>query len=435
MEYLDYIVLALLAVLVVLNIVILVTNSRNKNLADKFDDLENDVKDYMDRTQRDTVDAVTRQLELSSKASRETQIALSTAESERFTMFSHATNDSLDTLRKTVSEMTNSLDGRMTAFQKQTTAQMETIRQSTEKRMADMQASNEKKLEEMRRTVDEKLQKTLEERISQSFNLVNERLERVYKSLGEMQKVGAGVEDLKKVLSNVKTRGILGEVQLGAILEEILSPEQYETNIATKKGSADRVEFAVKLPGDGDAPVYLPIDAKFPLDAYANLMDAYDSGDNLAVLAASKELKNRIKGFAKDIRTKYIDVPNTTDFAIMFLPTEGLYAEVVRYGMVEELQKEKINIAGPTTMAALLNSLQMGFRTLAIQQRSSQVWKVLEEVKTEFGKFETVLAKTQDRMRQASDELDKLVGTRTNAINRKLRDVSDFAALDESTEN
>ncbi|MBQ6850741.1 MAG: DNA recombination protein RmuC [Oscillospiraceae bacterium] len=435
MNYFDYIVVALLAVLVVLNIVILLGNSKNKNLTEKFDDLEHDVKDYMDRTQRDTVDAVLRQLELSSKANRETQIALSTADSERFSLFSHATNDSLDTLRKTVSEMTNSLDGRMTAFQKQTTAQMETIRQSTEKRMADMQASNEKKLEEMRRTVDEKLQKTLEERISQSFNLVNERLERVYKSLGEMQKVGAGVEDLKKVLSNVKTRGILGEVQLGAILEEILSPEQYETNIATKKGSSDRVEFAVKLPGDGEMPVYLPIDAKFPLDAYSNLMDAYDSGDAMAVQAAAKELKNRIKVFAKDIRTKYIDVPNTTDFAIMFLPTEGLYAEVVRYGLVEELQKEKINIAGPTTMAALLNSLQMGFRTLAIQQRSSQVWKVLEEVKTEFSKFETVLAKTQDRMRQASDELDKLVGTRTNAINRKLRDVSDFAALEESSDN
>jgi len=435
MNYFDYIVVVLLAVLVVLNIVILLGNSKNKNLTEKFDDLEHDVKDYMDRTQRDTVDAVLRQLELSSKANRETQIALSTADSERFSLFSHATNDSLDTLRKTVSEMTNSLDGRMTAFQKQTTAQMETIRQSTEKRMADMQASNEKKLEEMRRTVDEKLQKTLEERISQSFNLVNERLERVYKSLGEMQKVGAGVEDLKKVLSNVKTRGILGEVQLGAILEEILSPEQYETNIATKKGSSDRVEFAVKLPGDGEMPVYLPIDAKFPLDAYSNLMDAYDSGDAMAVQAAAKELKNRIKVFAKDIRIKYIDVPNTTDFAIMFLPTEGLYAEVVRYGLVEELQKEKINIAGPTTMAALLNSLQMGFRTLAIQQRSSQVWKVLEEVKTEFSKFETVLAKTQDRMRQASDELDKLVGTRTNAINRKLRDVSDFAALDESSDN
>ncbi|MBR5806244.1 MAG: DNA recombination protein RmuC [Oscillospiraceae bacterium] len=414
-----------------MNIVILLGNSKNKNLSEKFDDLEHDVKDYMDRTQRDTVDAVSRQLDLSSRANRETQIALSTADSERFSLFAQNTNDSLDTLRKTVSDMTNSLDGRMTAFQKQTTAQMETIRQSTEKRMADMQASNEKKLEEMRRTVDEKLQKTLEERISQSFNLVNERLEQVYKSLGEMQKVGAGVEDLKKVLSNVKTRGILGEVQLGAILEEMLSPEQYETNVATKKGSADRVEFAVKLPGDGEMPVYLPIDAKFPLDAYGNLMDAYDSGDALAVQLAAKELKNRIKGFAKDIRTKYIDVPNTTDFAIMFLPTEGLYAEVVRYGMVEELQKEKINIAGPTTMAALLNSLQMGFRTLAIQKSSRQVWKVLGEVKTEFANFEKILDNTQKRMQRASEELDKLIGVRTRAINRKLRDVSEYTAIDE----
>ena len=431
MNYFDYIVVALLAVLLVMNIVILLGNSKNKNLSEKFDDLEHDVKDYMDRTQRDTVDAVSRQLDLSSRANRETQIALSTADSERFSLFAQNTNDSLDTLRKTVSDMTNSLDGRMTAFRKQTTAQMETIRQSTEKRMADMQASNEKKLEEMRRTVDEKLQKTLEERISQSFNLVNERLEQVYKSLGEMQKVGAGVEDLKKVLSNVKTRGILGEVQLGAILEEMLSPEQYETNVATKKGSADRVEFAVKLPGDGEMPVYLPIDAKFPLDAYGNLMDAYDSGDALAVQAAAKELKNRIKGFAKDIRIKYIDVPNTTDFAIMFLPTEGLYAEVVRYGMVEELQKEKINIAGPTTMAALLNSLQMGFRTLAIQKSSRQVWKVLGEVKTEFANFEKILDNTQKRMQRASEELDKLIGVRTRAINRKLRDVSEYTAIDE----
>ncbi len=426
----NYIILALLAVSVILNIITLVSSSKNRLLADRLEDFEKDVKDYMDRSQRDMLDTVSRQLETAGRSNMETQVALSTRESERFALFSQTTNESMNTLRKTVGEMTFSLDNRMTAFQKQTTAQMETIRQTTEKRMADMQASNEKKLEEMRRTVDEKLQKTLDERISQSFNLVNERLEQVYKSLGEMQKVGAGVEDLKKVLSNVKTRGILGEVQLGAILEEILSPEQYEVNVRTKKGSADRVEFAVKLPGDGDTPVFLPIDAKFPLDAYSNLMDAYDSGDALAVQQASKELKNRIKGFAKDIRTKYIDVPNTTEFAIMFLPTESLYAEVVRYGMVEELQKEKINIAGPTTMAALLNSLQMGFRTLAIQKSSRQVWKVLGEVKTEFANFEKILENTQKRMQAASEELDKLIGVRTRAINRKLRDVSEYTALD-----
>ena len=430
MGYTDYIVIALLAVSVVLNIITFVTNSKNKNLAEKFADLENDVKDYMDRTQRDTVDSVQRQLEMSSKASRETQVALSTRESERFAMFSRNTNENLDTLRKTVNEMTKGLDERMTSFQKQSAIQMEQIRRTMEKRVADMQASNEKKLEEMRLTVDEKLQKTLEERINQSFKMVSDRLDRVYKSLGEMQKVGAGVDDLKRVLSNVKTRGILGEVQLGAILEEILSPEQYEVNIATKKGSSDRVEFAVRLPGDDETPVYLPIDAKFPLDAYQKLLDAYDSADPVQVETAVKELRTRIKGFAKDIRTKYIDVPYTTEFAIMFLPVEGLYAEVVRHGMVEELQKDKINIAGPTTMAALLNSLQMGFKTLAIQKSSGQVWKVLGEVKTEFEKFETVLDKAQQRMQQASQELDSLVGTRTRAINRKLRDVSEYTNPD-----
>ena len=431
----DYIIIALLAVSVVLNIVVLLSSQKNNNLADKFDDLEHDVKDYIGRNGRDMLDSVNRQLESANKSTMETQVALSSRESERFALFSQATNENLNTLRKTVAEMTNSLDNRMTAFQKQTNEQMEAIRQTTEKRMAEMQSSNEKKLEEMRRTVDEKLQKTLDERISQSFNLVNERLEQVYKSLGEMQKVGDGVADLKKVLSNVKTRGILGEVQLGAILEEILSPEQYEMNIATKKGSADRVEFAVKLPGDGDTPVYLPIDAKFPLDAYQNLLEAYESADPLRVQTAVKELKARIKGFGKDIRNKYIDVPNTTEFGIMFLPVEGLYAEAVKRGLVEELQKDKINLAGPTTMAALLNSLQMGFRTLAIQKSSGQVWKVLGEVKSEFANFESILDSTQKRMQQASQELDKLIGVRTRAINRKLRDVSEYTALDtEKTE-
>jgi DNA recombination protein RmuC len=256
--------------------------------------------------------------------------------------------------------------------------------------------------------------------------MVNERLEQVYKSLGEMQKIGSDVGDLKKVLSNVKTRGILGEVQLGAILSEMLSPEQYESNIVTKKGSRDPVEFAVKLPGAGEEPVFLPIDSKFPLDVYQHLLDAYDSGNPEAVQTAAKELKSRIKLFAKMIRDKYIDVPYTTDFAIMFLPTEGLYAEVVRYGLVEELQKDKINIAGPTTMAALLNSLQMGFRTLAIQKSSAEVWKVLGEVKTEFGKFSDVLQKTQKYMRQASDELEVLATTRTNMMNRRLKNVSEY---------
>jgi len=434
MNYVDYIVIALLAVSVIVNVVTLMKNSKTANLEAKFSDMENDLKDYIDRNQKDTLDFMGRQMEVANTATQAAQANLSNVEALRFSEFSQRTSENLDTLRKTVNEMSQMVDNRFATFQKQTAVQMEQIRRTTQKQMTDMQTSNEKKLEEMRRTVDEKLQKTLEERINQSFKLVSERLDRVYKSLGEMQKVGAGVDDLKRVLSNVKTRGILGEVQLGAILEEILSPEQYESNIATKKGSADRVEFAVKLPGDGDVPVYLPIDAKFPLDAYQNLLDAYDSADPAQVQRAVKEMKNRIKGFGKDIHTKYIDVPNTTEFAIMFLPVEGLYAEAVKRGLVEELQKEKINLAGPTTMAALLNSLQMGFRTLAIQKSSGQVWKVLGEVKTEFEKFETVLNKAQQKMQQASRELDTLVGTRTRAINRKLRDVTDYTGV-ESQEN
>lgn len=379
-----------------------------------------------DKIKKEITEEISKQLEFSSSKNRELQAALASQETERFMLFSKTVNDSMDTLRKTVNEMSGGIDNRMNAFQKQTVDQLESIRKTTEKQMIDMQASNERKLEEMRATVDEKLQKTLNERINQSFSAVNERLEQVYKSLGEMQKVGEGVEDLRKVLSNVKTRGILGEVQLGAILEEMLSPEQYETNIVTKKGSKDPVEFAVKLPGMGDGAVYLPIDSKFPLDVYGHLMDAYDSGDAAAIQEASKELRTRIKLFAKMIKDKYIDVPYTTDFAIMFLPTEGLYAEVVRYGLVEELQKERINIAGPTTMAALLNSLQMGFRTLAIQKSSAEVWKVLGEVKTEFGKFSDALEKTQKYMRQASNELDALATTRTNVMNRKLKNVSEY---------
>lgn len=300
---------------------------------------------------------------------------------------------------------------------------LESIRVTMENRLASIQQENSIKLEEMRNTVDEKLQKTLETRISESFKLVSERLEQVYRGLGEMQTLASGVGDLKKVLSNVKSRGILGEVQLGAILEEILIKEQYEANIITKKGTQNFVEFAVKLPGEHE-PVYLPIDAKFPADAYTNLIDAYDSGNLQEIESTKNILIRRIKSFAKDIQEKYIDTPHTTEFAIMFLPFEGLYAEVVRLGMIEELQRNyKVNIAGPTTMAALLNSLQMGFKTLAIQKRSSEVWNVLGAVKTEFEKFSSVLESAQSRIEQANVELDKLIGVRTRQIQRKLKDV------------
>lgn len=284
---------------------------------------------------------------------------------------------------------------------------------------------NQRQLDQIRETVDEKLQKTLEDRIGKSFQMVSERLEQVYKGLGEMQNIAAGVGDLKKVLSNVKTRGILGEVQLGAILDEILSKEQYEENITTKSTGSERVEFAVKMPGSGMNPVYLPIDAKFPADAYVKLMEAYDTGEKAEIEYARKNLLFAVRKAAKDIRDKYVEPPYTTDFAIMFLPFEGLYAEVVRLGMIEILQRDyKVNIAGPTTMAALLNSLQMGFKTVAIQKHTSEVWDILAATKTEFEKFESVIEKTQQRINQANEELDRLVGVRTRGINRVLKNIT-----------
>ncbi len=305
---------------------------------------------------------------------------------------------------------------------------MESIRRSVTTQLEGVRQENSRQLEQMRQTVDEKLQKTLNERISESFRLVNERLEQVYTGLGEMRTLASGVGDLKRVLSNVKTRGVLGEIQLGAILEQILSPEQYEANVHTKPNSSQVVEYAVKLPGDGDGEVWLPIDAKFPVDAYEQLLDAYDAGDADAVRAAGNVLEQRIRGFAKDIHDKYIAPPYTTDFGIMFLPVEGLYAEVVRRGMIETLQRDyRVNIAGPTTMAAVLNSLQMGFRTLAIQKRSGEVWQVLGAVKTEFDKFESVIKSAQNRLEQANDELDKLVGVRTRQIQRRLKGVTSLS--------
>ena len=290
--------------------------------------------------------------------------------------------------------------------------------------------STELKLEKMRETADEKLHKTLEERLGQSFQLVSERLEAVQKGLGEMQTLANGVGDLKKVLSNVKTRGVLGEIQLGNILEQIMAPEQYEANVKTKQGSNDLVEFAIKLPGkdDNGKEVYLPIDAKFPQEDYIRLQNAYEVGDVSGIDSASKALSNAIKKFAKDIRDKYIDPPFTTDFGILFLPIEGLFAEVVRQpDLVAILQREyKIIVTGPTTLAAMLNSLQMGFKTLAIQRRSSEVWQILGAVKTEFVKFGDVLDKAQKKINEANKELDNLVGTRTSLMLSKLKKIEEL---------
>ena len=313
---------------------------------------------------------------------------------------------------------------RLASFEKASVERLDGICTTLDKRLAALQENNSKELLEIREVVGEKLQSTLENRISKSFEMVSKQLEAVYKGLGEMQQVVAGVTDLKKVLSNVKTRGILGEIQLGAILEEILSPEQYDTNVATRPGSTERVEYAVKLPGTGETPVYLPIDAKFPGDTYAALMDAYDAGDPNAIAAAAAALTTRLKQEAKDVSGKYIAPPATTDFAIIFLPFEGLYAEAVNRGMVEELQKRyKVNLAGPSTMAALLNSLQMGFRTLAIEKRSSEVWEILRSVRGEFDKFGEVLEASQRHLQQVSGDLDQLVGVRTRQIQSRLKNV------------
>jgi DNA recombination protein RmuC len=300
---------------------------------------------------------------------------------------------------------------------------------SLEKKIADMQTGNEKKLEEMRATVDEKLQKTLETRLGESFKLVSERLEAVHKGLGDMQQLASGVGDLKRVLTNVKTRGVLGEYQLENMLEQLLTPDQYGKNVKTKTGSNALVEFAVKLPGKGDNDkiVWLPVDAKFPKEDFELLMDAYDNAVPELVEEHRKNFIRGIKKNAADIYLKYIDPPNTTDFAILFLPFESLYAEVLRTpGLFESIQREnRVIITGPTTLSALLNSLQMGFRTLAIEKRSSEVWQLLGAVKTEFGNFGSILEKTQKKLQEASNVIDE-AGRRSRSIERKLRNVQEL---------
>ncbi len=419
----------ILLILTSLNLIILVivviriwpTNNKNE-LLNQFKSMRSESSDETQRIVRTFSDVLMQ--------SSQTSNSVMDKRLEELTRLLKGTQDNL---QNTVTVSLHQIQQILANNTLQTEQKLENIRLTIEKRLTSLQEENSKKLDEMRTTVDEKLQKTLEERISKSFNQVSMQLEQVYKGLGEMQNLAIGVGDLKKVLSNVKTRGILGEIQLGAILEQILGPEQYSTNIVTKKGSRNPVEFAVKLPGDENGPVYLPIDSKFPLEDYNLLNDAYDRGNKVEIELLAKVLESKIKVFAKDIHDKYISVPDTTDFGILFLPIEGLYAEVVRRGMVESLQRDyKIIIAGPTTMAALLNSLQMGFKTLAIQKRSGEVWNILAAVKTEFDSFGDVLTLTQNRLEQAHSELDKLVGVRTRKIQSKLRTVT---TLDENTKN
>ena len=318
------------------------------------------------------------------------------------------------------------LTGQLHQLMQRNTEGMDTLRHAIESRLAAIQTDNSQKLEQMRQTVDEKLHNTLEQRLGESFQRVSEQLERVHAGLGEMQTLASGVGDLKKVLSNVKVRGTWGEVQLDNLLEQILSAGQYEKNVATRPNSTERVEFAIKLPGRDEAGsvVWLPIDAKFPLEDYQKLLEAQELGDIAAMEDAGRAMENRVRAEAKTIRDKYIEVPHTTDFALLFLPIEGLYAEVIRRpGLFDTLQRDyRVTLTGPTTLTAILNSLQMGFRTLAIEQRSSEVWQVLGAVKTEFGKFGDVLAKTRKKLDEASRTIEQ-AEVRTRAIDRSLRKV------------
>ena len=379
--------------IVAMAVVLVIVLSKNKN-----NNIDDAIYDASKKLNQDTVNSV----KLMSDMINQNQVNM--AENQKFQL--------------------QQMENRLKTFSMENEQKLENIRSTVEKKLTYMQEDNNKQLENIRTTVDEKLQNTLENKLNKSFETVSKQLQQVYKGLGEMQNLAVGVGDLKKVLSNVKTRGILGEIQLSAILKEILSPEQYEENVATKKGSRNVVEFAIKLPADDDSFVYLPIDSKFPGDTYAKLVDAMNSGNKEEIEICSKNLLRTIKSEAKDIHDKYISPPNTTEFAIMFLPFGGLYAEVVNRGMVEVLQREyKVNVAGPSTMGALLNSLQLGFKTLAVQKRSAEVWQILNDVKREFDTFADVLEKTQTRLNQANTELDKLVGVRTRKIQSQLSKV------------
>ncbi len=358
------------------------------------------------------------------------QKAASEAQNKRLDDMDRSMGEKQELMSGGIQNQIKQLETRFKTLETTNEQKLEAMRETMEKRLSYIQQDNNKKLDEIRTTVDDKLQKTLDEKLTGSFKMVSERLEQVYKGLGEMQSIASGVGDLKKVLSNVKTRGILGEIQLGSILGEILTPEQYDTEVATVPQSTERVEFAVKLPAmDSGEFIYLPIDSKFPGDTYAALQDAYEQGRPDEIKAAYKNLETIIKKCAKDIRDKYICPPYTTNFAIMFLPFEGLYAEVVNHSLVEILQRDyNVNIAGPSTMAAMLNSLQMGFRTLQIQKRTGEVWSVLSAVKTEFDKFEDAFEKARKHIHMLDSDMDNLVGARTRAIKRRLMEVETMDA-------
>lgn len=386
-----------------------------KDLREALERLERELREELARARReDAEDAFRDREERAQSANRLTQ-ALTT----QVTQLATLQGERLDAFAADLKRFSTTLDGRF-----------EQLRSAVELRLQALQADNASKLEAMRTTVDEKLHATLEQRLGESFKLVSDRLEQVHRGLGEMQTLATGVGDLKRVLTNVKTRGTWGEVQLASLLEQVLTAEQYGQNVATRPGSNERVDFAIRLPGT-DAPVWLPIDAKFPIEDYQRLMDAQDTVDPVAIEEASRAIEQRLRLEAKSIRDKYISPPSTTDFAILYLPIEGLYAEVLRRpGLADSLQRDwRISLAGPTTLAAMLNSLQMGFKTLAIEQRSAEVWSILGAVKTEFGKFGESLAHTRKKLEEASNSIGK-AETRTRVLSRKLKEVEALPVAD-----
>jgi len=391
----------------------------SENLSNRLDMLDKSV-DRLEKALRDEIAKNREELALASRQNRDEQAKSLTTVSEALL---NRVKEAAD-YQKAQLDIFSTLLGRLTETNEQ---KLDKLRETVEARLKSIQEDNSKKLEQMRQTVDEKLHETLEKRLGESFKLVSDRLEKVHTGLGEMQSLAAGVGDLKKVLTNVKTRGTCGEVQLGALLEQMLVKEQYGTNVQVKQGSSQRVEFAIKLPGreeGSDGVVWLPIDAKFPQEDYQRLVEAQEKGDVALVEQASKTLEDTVKKMAKDIRGKYIDPPQTTDFAIMYLPTEGLYAEVLRRtGLMESMQRDfRVTISGPTTLSALLNALQMGFRTLAIEKRASEVWQVLGSVKTEFSNFGLILERTKKQLDTVSKTIDTAT-SKSRTIERKLRDV------------
>lgn len=413
-------------VLLIISIILQLVNLFNKNSKIEIErPLNNSLSIFEEKLTRVIKDEMARNREENNKISSQNRLEIS----QNMKNTTDSINQQISSFGLLQKQQLEMVSNNLMDLLKNNSEGLEKIRQNVEQKLQSIQEDNNKKLEEMRKTVDEKLHSTLENRLGQSFKDISERLEALYKQLGEMQSLTTGVNDLKRALTNVKTRGIWGEIQLGNIISEILTKEQYEENVITKKGSQDRVEFAVRLPGKDDINkcVYLPIDAKFPQEDYQRLLDAQEEGNKELVDLARKQLENRIKQEAKSIFEKYIDPPNTTDFAIMFLPTESLFAEVVRnVGLIETLQRNyKIIITGPTTISALLNSLQMGFRTLAIEKRSSEVWALLGAVKTEFAKFGEILEKTQKKLQEASNTIETAT-RKTRTIERKLKTVQEL---------